>query len=370
MLYKRAASLIASWQAGRAVAHNYIARASVPLTSDALTVLNALGEWRSRDSLHKTCAELPHATVDAVLDAMVQANAVETDSASTLELEARFEGWRDWGHPATAFHFQTKDVEFDKRATMHASLDIRLEVLPPPPPVTGVGAIPLPSYSRDGEFVTTLLQRRTWRRFGAAAVRLDELSALLGLTFGVQHQLWLSPTVAMPMKTSPSGGSCHVIEAYVVARRVDGLAEGTFVYRADSHALDLVGPPWSDAEVESMLGGQAWTSRAPVLVLMSAVLPRVQWKYRSGRALRIVLLEAGHVCQTFCLTATWLGLAPFCSAALADTAIERALKMDGITETLIYAAGVGRRPNETDWAPWPESAETPPRTPVQEAMCR
>ena len=56
---------------------------------------------------------------------------------------------------------------------------------------------------------------------------------------------------------------------------------------------------------------------------------------------RVVLLDAGHLCQTFCLVATWLGLAPFCSAALCDTMIERDLGIDGIHESALYVAGVG-----------------------------
>jgi len=77
---------------------------------------------------------------------------------------------------------------------------------------------------------------------------------------------------------------------------------------------------------------------------MTAVFPRVQWRYSFPRAYRVVLAEAGHVCQTFCLTATWLGLAPFCSMALADSRIENDLGIDGVTESVLYAAGVGTRP--------------------------
>jgi hypothetical protein len=58
-------------------------------------------------------------------------------------------------------------------------------------------------------------------------------------------------------------------------------------------------------------------------------------------------MEAGHACQTFCLTATWLGLAPFCSMALADTAIETMLGLDGVSESVLYAAGVGSRPRHS-----------------------
>jgi hypothetical protein len=39
--------------------------------------------------------------------------------------------------------------------------------------------------------------------------------------------------------------------------------------------------------------------------------------------------------------ATWLGLAPFCTAAFEDTMIEKDLGVDGIRESALYVAGVG-----------------------------
>ena len=74
---------------------------------------------------------------------------------------------------------------------------------------------------------------------------------------------------------------------------------------------------------------------------MTAVFQRTMWKYQHVRAYRVVLLDAGHLCQTFCLVATWLGLAPFCTAALKDTLIEKELGIDGIRESVLYVAGVG-----------------------------
>jgi Nitroreductase family len=56
---------------------------------------------------------------------------------------------------------------------------------------------------------------------------------------------------------------------------------------------------------------------------------------------RVVLLDAGHLCQTFCLTATRLGLARFSTAALKDSLIENDLGLDGISESVLYIAGVG-----------------------------
>jgi hypothetical protein len=67
-----------------------------------------------------------------------------------------------------------------------------------------------------------------------------------------------------------------------------------------------------------------------------------------------VLLDAGHIGQTFLLAATWLGLAPFCTMALADTNLERDLGVDGVSESAVFAAGFGTRPAGVDWAPWPK----------------
>ena len=80
------------------------------------------------------------------------------------------------------------------------------------------------------------------------------------------------------------------------------------------------------------------------MVFMTAVFARTRWKYDYARAYRAVLIEAGHLCQTFCLTATRLGVAPFCTMAFADSKIENALGIDGISESVIYVAGAGWRP--------------------------
>jgi SagB-type dehydrogenase family enzyme len=137
-----------------------------------------------------------------------------------------------------------------------------------------------------------------------------------------------------------------------MALRVKGLDRGLYHYNAGNHRLELLHAGATAARACSYLNGQWWFGGAAALVLMTAVFARPQWKYPASRAYRIVLIDAGHVCQTFCLAATWLGLAPFCTMALADSKIEYDLKIDGVTESIIYAAGVGMRPKGTDWA-WP-----------------
>jgi SagB-type dehydrogenase family enzyme len=105
-------------------------------------------------------------------------------------------------------------------------------------------------------------------------------------------------------------------------------------------------------------------------MLMTAVFDRVQWRYPYARAYRAILAESGHLCQTFCLLATSLGLAPFCTMALADSRIERDLKLDGASESVIYAAGVGARQAGVNWSPWPGTDKTPALLPPAHANSR
>jgi hypothetical protein len=83
-----------------------------------------------------------------------------------------------------------------------------------------------------------------------------------------------------------------------------------------------------------------------------------------------VLAEAGHACQTFCLVATWLDLAPFCTMAVADSLVEKTLGIDGVTETVLYAAGVGSKPLDGKWVQWPEHAAESPYLPPKRNSTR
>ena len=93
-----------------------------------------------------------------------------------------------------------------------------------------------------------------------------------------------------------------------------------------------------------ILGNQFYFERAGMFVIFAPVFARTMWRYASPRVYRAVLIEAGHLCQTFCLIATLLKLAPFCTLAFSERRLEKLLCLDGIFESPIYVAGVGTRP--------------------------
>jgi len=106
---------------------------------------------------------------------------------------------------------------------------------------------------------------------------------------------------------------------------VRGLKRGLYHYASDRHALETLNTRSRSWRVERYLPRQSWYNGASALVFFTAIFARDQWRYEHARAYRAVLIEAGHMCQTCCLTATWLGLAPFCSMALAESALEKDL---------------------------------------------
>lgn len=270
------------------------------------------------------------------------------------EREAHDHVWDAWGPEAQAFHLGTRDVPVVPTIDAPPSA---------PSPVVRRRAVTRVALSPPAgpsmALREALARRRTWRRMTGAAISIDHLGTLLGITFGVQA--WADAPGAgwSALKTSPSGGARHSIEAYVCVRRVAGLDAGLYHYRPDRHRLDLVREGCTAQDIGRFLPRQSGYRRASIVCVLSSVLARVRWRYPHGRAYRVVLMEAGHLGQTFALVATALGLASFTTGALADSALEDALDLSSTATPVLYAVGAGVRPAGVGWAPY-ASAPPPP----------
>jgi len=359
-LYRRSPYIVCYWEERQLIFENYanLTRiAAAPITFD---ILNCFSEWRPAAALAEAFPQFSARSLAQALSDLIGHGLIESSGAPRDERAAALETWKDWSPTASYFHMSTKNSHAPIAPEDSVrKLRRRARVNPMPPAIKNypkAEQIALPPPRRDGEFPGVLLQRRTWRRFSDASLKLNDLATLLGLTFGVQSWMDIAGIGRVALKTSPSGGSRHPIEAYVLARRVSGLKRGLYHYHAGNHRLELLrkgGPP---KKVSEYLNGQWWFDGASAVVLMTAVFARPQWKYPGPRAYRIVLIDAGHLCQTFCLVATWLGLAPFCTMALTDTKVENDLQIDGVNESIIYTAGVGGRMGDSDSARWPTEA--------------
>jgi SagB-type dehydrogenase family enzyme len=357
VLFRRSPYLISYWSPDGLIIENYATgrrSGGAPRVHDILSVFD---RWRPVEALGRALPRTPRPTLIRIVDALVDLTFLQRSDRGPHPAETGLTAWRGWNPAAAFFHCSTRDVTFATDLEASVRRKRALAKRNPLPPAVkhyrGVPRIKLPLEKTDTEFPRTLLGRRTWRRFSTRPASLEALGIALGLTFRVQRWVDLQGIGRVCLKTSPSGGSRHPIECYVLALRIRGLPRGLYHYRADTHELERLTNRAAPRQVAKYLPGQSWYGGASALVLMTAVFARTQWRYPFARAYRVVLAESGHLCQTFCLTASWLGLAPFCTMALADSAIEHDLGIDDFSESVIYAAGFGTRPGGVDWAPWP-----------------
>jgi SagB-type dehydrogenase family enzyme len=356
---RRAASIVSYWRGSKLVFENYQTRVAISADPIVASVLDCFSKWQTPAQACTRMSEFTRSSVESALRQLTGLGFLIQEGSGRDREDAKLQlAWAPWLPAAGFFHFSSKDLHYlADLSESRRMLQERARYKPAPPVVKryshGTG-VQLPTPRMQGEFPQVLLARRTWREFSRKPLDLSDVSTLLWLTCGVQHWVRLpEPIGQVALKTSPSGGARHPLEAYVAALRVRGLAPGLYHYSPDAHCLELLRKGCTAQQFGNYLAGQWWFGAAGAIMFMTAVFARNQWKYPDSAAYRTVILDAGHLCQTFCLTATWLGLAPFCTMAMADSKVERALGVDGIAESVVYAAGVGTKPQK-DWAPWPE----------------
>jgi SagB-type dehydrogenase family enzyme len=341
--YRRASDLVVYWRQAGPVAFSCRSGTRSAITDDVLDFLNIIRDWHTVPELVERQPWLGSGPdVRTLLNALVERHVVERDGdASAARL------WDVWSPEAAFFHFGTRNpTSIRPRREYELELQRKAQHTPPPPATKTMRGrrVSLAPKNVNRAFGRTLRSRRTWRQFSDRPVSMDDLAALLELTFGVQKREWVEGQGRLVRKTSPSGGARHSIEAYVLALNVKGLERGSYHYDADTHELVYLKRSARPAALTYALADQDYFTRAGALIVMAAMFERAMWRYPFNRAYRSILAEAGHLGQTFCLVATALSLAPFCTMAFRDRELEAMIGVDGVNESAMYVVGVGTRP--------------------------
>lgn len=339
--YRRSPALVAYWSGSDLVCFNPSGPRRLRVEPDMLAFLDQLESWRSARDLARKVPSLGAAdTVSRLLKEMESLGLVESSR------RPREWPWAKWSPEAAFFHFGTRDGKYPESPLPYHEFLAKRAVTDPPPPFTKSikgRRIRMQKPAELGELSSALLARRTWRNFGAQPVSKGDLSTLLQLTWGVQKWAKVRGEGKVPLKTSPSGGARHSIEAYVLALNVEGLRPGAYHYDAATHELVVLKASVSPNVVTRLLANQFYYGATGAVIVMTAVFARAMWRYPFSRAFRSLLTEAGHLGQTFCVTATALKLAPFASMAFFEPEIERLIGIDGVNECALYVVGVGSR---------------------------
>jgi SagB-type dehydrogenase family enzyme len=341
---RRARTILAYWRKGQLVFENYRTGVSIGADPVVARILHLFEQWRHVEQVLPQMPEYSPRSLRLAVEQLRVHTLLLKEGSRDAEPDARLARvWSSW-LPHGSFHFATKDVAFVWGKRRERMMEAYLAESRQPAFYKRYRDAPRLSLPRcpppNGEFLRVLLGRRTQREFSAGALPLNAVSQLLFYTWGVMGYL-STPFGRLAHKTSPSGGARHPGEVYLVALKVQGLPSGMYHYDPRNHCLERLRKGRMENKAIAYCAGRANVKHAAALFLMTAVFPRAMWKYRFARAYRVVTLDAGHLCQTFCLIATFLGLAPFCTAALKDSLIEKDLGLDGISESVVYAAGVG-----------------------------
>src|SRR5262245_57220256 len=238
--YRRSPHIVSYWTQGRLVFHNFASGRRVAGNALTIGLLDYFSDWRGADVLMSGSTLRPEALRRALAQ-LVRASMLQRSDRPVPRSQQRMEQWADWNPAAGFFHFSTKDVAYagDQDRTRRFLIG-RAQVRPLPPSAKsyrGSASIDLPRVTRRDPFVRVLLERRTWRSFGRRPVPLALASALLRFTFGAQKLIDLGVLGPAMLRTSPSAGARHPIEAYVVARRVSGVPPGLYHYSPFEHRL-------------------------------------------------------------------------------------------------------------------------------------
>ncbi len=196
-------------------------------------------------------------------------------------------------------------------------------------------------------FWEALITRRTCREFHATSIGLVQLATALWATFGAVHGAERADLLEyglMPVgyrRTSPSGGSLHPSEPYLVALRVDGLEPGIYHYRSRMHALTRVAPALEPGRLGALLCAQGFAEDLAYGIFVVSRFDKLWWKYPHSRAYRVALLDIGCLVQTFQLTCAAQGLQSWPTGYFVDHAINRLLALDEARHSIMFFLGAG-----------------------------
>jgi SagB-type dehydrogenase family enzyme len=201
----------------------------------------------------------------------------------------------------------------------------------------GVPTIPLPQPgSLTMPLGDVLTARRSVRQYDPnGLVPLTRLSTLLWASQGTTPNEY-----PQGRRTYPSGGGLYPLELYLAVRRAEGVAPGLYHYAARTHSLEQVGSAEKADSVFLSLTQEDAAQSAHIALLVSAVLPRTQYKY-GLRGYRFALLEAGHLMQTVLLLAAPLQLGMVPLGGFYDDELHDYFHLDGVEEAFLYTAVLG-----------------------------
>ena len=195
-------------------------------------------------------------------------------------------------------------------------------------------------------YLDLLDERRSVRAYTDAPVTQEQLAFMLWSAQGIQATRGEGGVATF--RPAPSGGARHPFELYFAVKNVEGLEPGLYHYVPAKHigekkvTIERLGPLFDNYEthMNDLLVGQKWAVTAPVILFLSCIPYRAEWRY-SNISHRVMLIDLGHVGQNLMLSAAALGLGSCCLAAYEQKLCDEVFSFNGIDEYTVYVLTLG-----------------------------
>lgn len=212
-----------------------------------------------------------------------------------------------------------------------------------PAPSPRPGDLPLPADPLPPVTLADALHgRRSTRGTLTGPLTAGALGGLIWSAFAPGHDTGHRPY--------PSAGALHTVRLRLIALAVDGLPAGTYQCLPEHRSLRPIGPAPALDDLKALCSYLSRPAgdpdgivvdRTPAVLAVYVDLARLRRRY-GLRALRLGLLEAGHLAQNLLLTAAALGLGTTPLGGLQDDLCHELLGLDDLGEPVQYLLPLGR----------------------------
>jgi SagB-type dehydrogenase family enzyme len=198
---------------------------------------------------------------------------------------------------------------------------------------------PEKSVLKKSDIFDCIGNRQSCRKFSDEPLSLEELAYLLWATQGIR-KMFANGKVGF--RTVPSAGCMHPFETYLAANNVNGLSKGIYRYQPVDHKLvKLFTVPSMSKKLANAALGQEFVGNCAVTFIWSAVPYKMEWRY-SIEAKKLVLLDAGHLCQNLYLACESINCGTCAIGAYHQKLFDKLCRLDGKDEFVVYVAPVGK----------------------------
>ncbi|CAC11515.1 MULTISPECIES: SagB/ThcOx family dehydrogenase [Thermoplasmatales] len=146
------------------------------------------------------------------------------------------------------------------------------------------------------------------------------------------------------LRTSPSGGSRHPTETYIVAINVEGLESGWYHISVKDSKLEQIKIGGTDPDDLRLLFPTTYVRpdfHVDLILIFTSIFERNMYRYREPRTFRTIHMDVGHLAATTEIICEKLGYKYLVQYSANDEGIEKFLGLSPLKEGYMASMAIG-----------------------------